>query len=83
MTEYDDIVKSVDELGPKHSFNLFAHAFLHTFIRGITIGFLEAELRFVLNRFCTGVRCHDQHNIPEIDIAAETIGQASFFHHLQ
>jgi ATP-dependent Clp protease ATP-binding subunit ClpC len=83
VAEHDDVVQPVEELGPENFFDLVRDAGFHTFVRCVLVGLLEAEARFVLDRFGARVGGHDQDHVTKVDLASEGIGQPALFHDLQ
>ena len=83
MTEDDGVVQTIKKFRSEDTFDLVHHPLFHRLVAGVIIGLLETESRFVLDRFSTRVGRHDQNGVAEVDVAAERVGQAAFFHDLQ
>ena len=83
VPEDDHIIESVEELGSEHPFDRIHDAGLHAVVRSVIGRFLESKGLFVLDRLGSRIGRQDQDGIPEVDIAAETIGQSALFHDLE
>ena len=55
--------------------------FLHAVIAGVVV--LRRETELVVDGQRTGVGCHDEDRVLEIDLPTETVGQMAFFHDLE
>ena len=82
MPEHHDLVEPPEEFGLEEPFDLLGQPFLHLLVAGVAVLFSEPE-GFGEDRAGPGVGRHDQHDVLEVDLASETVGQVAFLHDLQ
>ena len=80
--EDDDLVETVDELGPEVLFQLLGHPLLHVLVGDLLV--LDVEPDGLLVKVTrTQVGGHDDHRVLEVDAATLSIGETTLFEDLK
>src|SRR6266404_4506999 len=81
--EYDQVIQSVEELGPEGLSGLIHYFFTHLLVTIFIADGRKAERGLFLNRVGTDIGGHQNDGVPEIDHTADIVGQFAFLQDLQ
>ena len=82
--EHDDVIDPVQKLRAEDAIHLTHHGALHRLIvRLLVISAAESEFLRGYDLLRTGIRCHDNDRIAEINLPALCVSEISFIQHLQ
>ena len=83
LAEHDHLIQTAEEFRLELFLDLEHEISLHVVETAVLIGGTKADSGAL--RHCAGARVggHDEHNVLEVDLAAEAVGQMAFLHDLQ